>query len=103
MRNVSSTWLAKAEPTFWHPLQMTQVTNRHVSFGNRKKQPFSAASTVWQFSPHHLYPEPETNPVSSAPRGSCARITHLYKNFNYKIHQALRTEVLSILLISFFI
>lgn len=73
---------------------MTQVKMVTFPLGRERNALQCCRSTVWWFSPYHPYPETATKLASSTLRGRCARITHLYKHFSYKIHQALKTEVL---------
>lgn len=101
--NVSSIWLAKADLTFWCPLRVTHL--EIVTFPLRIERKILQSHCGWCLMIFTISTQTRTQhcSASSVLLGGCVRIIRLHKNFSYNVHQALTTEMLSLLLVSFFL
>ena len=89
-------WLVKAELMFWYPLQKTHMKIITFPLGTERKILQSyCCYCLMIFTISTLSPR-QNCLASSALIGGHVRIIHIYMNFSYNLHQALKTEILNI-------
>lgn len=96
-------WLAKADLTFWCPLQVTHIKIVTFPLGIERKTLQSHCGCCLMIFTISTPTPTQHYLASSVLLGGYVRTMHLHKDFSYNVHQALKTEMLGLLLISFFI